>query len=197
MDLRGFAKYIRRSGCRLRLYEGLASVKECLGYFDVNTKGPYICAAMKGMRPKDRMELLAHEYCHYLQWYEEKDLDVEEVEMFEIHENWLAHKNEYTPEILKEAREFMLHHEWDADRRASELCRKLNLEPWDEPTFLRGTQSYVNSLKWSWECRLPFITSISRWRFKPLVMTEEEAIAPLTIEQFKKIDKWMRGENHL
>lgn len=195
MKLDGFTKYMRNSGCRVRIYKNLWEVKGSTGYFDVNSKGPYICAAINGLTPIYQMELLAHEYGHYLQWMEEKDLDVEEVEMYKIQEDWIARKNEFTPEILKEARDFMLYYEWDADRRAAELSSKLNLEPWDTPSFLRGTQSYINSIKWSWLARKNFSVSASRWHFKPKPMTEEEVLEPLTIEAFRKIDKWVRAVN--
>ena len=122
-------------------------------------------------------------------------LDIEEVEMYKIHEDWLAGRNEFSPGILKEAREFMLEYEWDADLRAVELSNKLNLEPWDLPAFLRGSQSYINSIKWSWQTRESFSVSASRWHFKPRSMTEEEVLAQLTIEEFKKIDKWVRAAN--
>jgi hypothetical protein len=196
MRLEEFTKYIRKSGCRLKLYKNLDTVKGCAGYFEVNSKGPHISAAIRYLTPVYQMELVAHEYCHYLQYNDEKDLDLEEVDMCKIHEEWLAGK-EFSDEIIKETRDLMLLHEWDADRRAMELSKKLNLEPWDMNAYIRGSQSYLMVMKWSWQTRQPFEATPSRWKFKPVIMTEEELLAPMSTDEVRKMNKMMRVKNIL
>jgi len=193
MQLEEFIKYIRKSGCNIRLYKNLDTVKGCAGYFEAKTT-PRISAAIKYLRPVYQMELIAHEYCHYLQYMDEKDLDVEEVDMCKIHEQWLAGKD-FSTEVIKETRDLMLTHEWDADRRAMELSKKLNLEPWDMNAYMRGSMSYLLTMKWSWETRQSYEGTPSRWKFKPITLTEEELLAPMTTDETRKMDKLMRVVN--
>lgn len=188
--------YIRENGCAVRIYKNLSTIKNCDGFFDLNKKGqPVIYAAIKGLIPSQQMQLLSHEYGHYLQYLEDKDRPEEELDCYKLQEDWTARKLELTRQDWLEARNMMLVYEYDADVRAIKLAKELDLTPWNELDLIRSANAYNASMKWAWDTRQNFSVCAKRNHFKPTLKTEEEIIAPLTVEEWCKINKLIRVAN--
>jgi hypothetical protein len=197
MKLNDFIKFIRESGCRTRIYKNKWTVKNINGYFDIDKKGrPILTAALSGHSESSKMELLAHEYGHYLQYLDDMTNPAEEYDCYGMQEKWLKGKIELSSEELKECRNMILDYEWDADMRALKLGSSLALEPWNAPNLIRGAKSYNATIKWSFDARLPFHCSIGRHHFNSKMLTADEVLAPLTIAEFRKFDKLVRFRNH-
>lgn len=197
MDFNDFVKFIRKDGCRVFVYKNKTTVDGDFAYFVCNSGGkPYICIATKGATPLSKVEMLAHEYGHYLQYKEEGPQWSEGLDIWSIFQKW-ANGKDYDDDTLSKCRRLMLISEWDASMRGIEVVNSLDVKPWDEDSMLCYTAAYISSIKWGWQTRNTFNYTAGHWRFKPKAYSIDEVLQPLTVAEFKKIDKWMRAENKL
>lgn len=111
-------------------------VKNCGGYFDYDSK-EFVVA----MRNRMGFEILVHEYCHYLQWKEDRKYFLKMVKNCGIVFDWLDGKF-YKKSILEKATRGVIELEWDCEKRAVDLIKKYKLDV-DIPEYCRSANSYL------------------------------------------------------
>jgi hypothetical protein len=196
MNYEGLVKYVRDAGCRVIVYKNKGSLKgdSCAGYFERKTKGPFICMAIEGMSEISCCELLIHEFCHYLQWKDGTETPAID-DAYEDWDKWLTKNKKLTAERIEEIRQVILTHEWDAEIRSVSLGKNLNVKGYRPASILRGANAYMSTIKWSFQTHQTSPWTPERSKFKPLVLTKEELLRPLSERELKKMDKLMKALN--
>jgi hypothetical protein len=99
-----------------------ADVKNCGGYFDYS--GKEFVVALKNRKG---FEIMIHEYCHFLQWKENRKYFLKLIKDCGILFDWLDGKF-YKKKIINEAVRGVIELEWDCEKRAIELIKKYKLD---------------------------------------------------------------------
>jgi hypothetical protein len=146
--------HIKKDGCVIRLYDKEELiVAQCTGTFDITKKGnPLICLATKGHTQKELLQILLHEYAHFLQWKTGLLHKLEGPDLkggWDILDLWLRHKKKYTKEQLKKARDAVVLVEYEADIRATELSVKLGVDIGSHSDYIANSHSYITLIKWA------------------------------------------------
>ncbi len=145
---------IKNEGCHVRLYDREEmKVAQCAGTFDISKKGnPLICLAIKGHTRQELLQLLLHEYAHFLQWkegilhrFEGKDLKLG----WDTLDLWLGHKKKFSKAQLSWARDAIILIEYDADIRVIEMACELGVDIGSHRTHMANAYSYVTLIKWA------------------------------------------------
>jgi len=185
--------YIKKDGCNIRMYnKSELKVAQCSGTFDITKKGnPLICLAMKGHTRKELLQLLLHEYAHFLQWKEGMLHKLEGADLkegWDVLDFWLQHKKKYTTEQLKKARDAVLLIEYDADIRVTELSVELGIDIGSHQAHMANAYSYILLIKWAAKNR--------KWGGHPdgsgldgRVRTPEEILVEITPEEEEMLDE--------
>ena len=151
MDLNALVKYIRNTGCSLRLYNrDELKTSKCVGTFDLTKSGqPLICLATKGNSKLELCRILLHEYAHFLQWHEGflSQLTTPHDDGWDILDRWLAGEK-FTPDDIKIGRISVLLIEYDAEMRTIELANQLNVDIGSQQDYLNAAYAYLTFLKW-------------------------------------------------
>lgn len=184
MDFGQLVQYIKDDGCRVVLYKN----KECFadkssGLFHCNDNGPIITLAMKGWKKGNKsrkIELLLHEYGHYMQWKcGFLELCDSLCDAHTIFDRWVSGKD-YKQEQINLAKKVKLWVEWDAEMRAYRFAIKNNIKNFYPVSYLKGANAYMSCIKWGFENRKNFYQAPARYLFKPEILTPEKLFAPLT-----------------
>jgi hypothetical protein len=146
--------HIKKDGCNVRLYDKEElKVAQCAGTFDITKKGnPLICLATKGHTQQELLQLLLHEYAHFLQWKTGllHKLEGENLKKgWVVLDNWLRHRKKYTEEELLLARDAIILIEYDADIRAIEISKELSVDIGSHKTHMENAYSYITLIKWA------------------------------------------------
>lgn len=193
MDFQDLVQHIRVQGCRVRIYKDRKQIHGNMGTFFVADKGPLISLALKGSPKKKRVEYLLHEFGHYLQWRDGYMKVLDSIcDAYDVWDEWVNEKIELTSMERRAARNTMLAMEWDAEMRALELGKQLDVKHFDPEHHLMGANAYMTALKWAWANRKDFTTAPKRKKFRPRVLTEKQLFAPLTREE-KEILRGYKG----
>jgi hypothetical protein len=124
----------------------------CSGYFDP-TKGLFVAT---GKSVAQWTPVLAHEFCHFLQWKESskvwKDItftvDKRTYDSTTVIDEWLGGKD-FSKEVLDKAFDAVMKLELDCERRTVNLLRKLKA-PINIKEYIQKANSYVLFYR---ECR--------------------------------------------
>jgi len=189
MDFEQLTKYIRKQGCRVRIWNSRKYIDGAAGNFDITSHGPLINVATRQETLKKNTETLLHEYGHFLQY---KDGMFETMDVIcpyaQIHDDWINGRIELCEVAKTATRNTMLFVEWGAEMRAYKAGAKLHIKKFDPMHYLRGAMSYMICIKWSWENRLDWKRCLNRKFIKnPHIYTNKELFAPLTDEEKKLI----------
>lgn len=114
----------------------------CMGYF-------YEDAGIKEIRVakkcKSRLYVVAHEYCHFLQWLEspKSQLKKESSAQFIVHEVSIGNMpDRWTDKQVTDAFAIIASLERDCERRTVKLLKEWNI-PFDEDLYIRRANLYV------------------------------------------------------
>jgi len=105
------------------------------GYFDDENK-VLVCS----MNRADSLEILAHEYCHFTQWYENCDVwdKANKSKCFEKLDSWLNGKKYRDLSFLDDCMEVEL----DNEKRVVNLIDEFDL-PIDKKKYIQKANSYI------------------------------------------------------
>lgn len=145
---------IKKEGCTIRLYnKDELKVAQCAGTFDITkNNNPIICLAIKGHTQQELLQLLLHEYAHFLQWKEGilHRLEGEDLKRgWEVLDLWLRHKKNYTSKQLLWARNVALLMEYDADIRVIEMSKELGVDIGSHKAHMANAYGYIVLIKWA------------------------------------------------
>lgn len=147
-------RHIKKDGCNIKLYDKEElKISQCAGTFDITEKGnPLICLATKGHTQQELLQLLLHEYAHFLQWQEGilhrlegKDLKLG----WDVLDLWLRHKKKFSTKQLQWARNAIILMEYDADIRVIEMAREFGVDIGSHKTHMANAYSYITLIKWA------------------------------------------------
>lgn len=147
---------VKKDGCRLRLYDKEElSVAQCAGTFDITKSGnPLICLAIKGHTQKELLQLLLHEYAHFLQWktgflhkLEGPDLK----EGWDVFDKWYRQVKKFSNDQLERSRNAICLIEYDADLRVLDLAKKFNIDIGSHEEYMSKAYGYVALIKWAFK----------------------------------------------
>ncbi len=184
-------QYIREEGCRVFVYKNKESIYGgSRGTFSVNEHGPIICAAIKDIPIPKIVEVLLHEYGHYLQHKDGYMDDLDSiVNAYDLRTDWFEGNIELTELELSIVQNQILTMEYNAEKRGVEAGRWLEPEGFDVDFYLKGAASYMAGIKWEFARRSFNPNYIERGRYEAKILTREELYAPLSEEEIEKIDK--------
>lgn len=188
-------KFVRDSGCRVYIYTKKSSLdkERCAGYFERNKNGPYICLATADIDAESQIELLLHEFSHFMQWKE--GVETRRIDnAYKLWGKWLNGKY-VSPGRLEEIRRMIILHEWDAEMRAVKLAENLCIDDYDSAGVIRGANAYVATLKWCFQTRKISSWSPYRGAFKSKILTRKELVKPLNARQLRRIERLIMSEN--
>jgi hypothetical protein len=119
------------AGVSIRILQKIA-VKGCAGWFDSSKKELMVCA-----KHPDFFIVFVHEFCHFLQWRDDRKWWNKRMKGYCKFTDWLALKRK-----KNEGREDCQLVELDCEKRAVKLIRKLHL-PVDIKTYIQKANSYL------------------------------------------------------
>lgn len=195
MNFWQLVRYIKADGCNLRLYnKSELKMAECPGTFDISKNGnPIISLTTKGHTTRELMQLLLHEYAHYIQWKTGflHKLEGENLKLgWEVLDKWLTKTRNYTGVQLKQARDAVVLIEYDADLRVIDLSRKFSIDIGSHADYMANAYSYVTLLKWAAKHR--------KWDSPPggsffdgKIRTPREILAPITEAEEQILNKFL------
>lgn len=149
-------RLIKNNGCRVRLYnKDELRLAQCAGTFDITKSGnPLICIATKGHTRQELMQLLLHEYAHFLQWksgflhkLEGPDLK----DGWDVFDKWFKRIKRYNDKQLKHSRNAIVLIEYDADLRVLVLAKELGIDIGSHKDYIANAYSYVTLIKWAFK----------------------------------------------
>jgi len=191
--------HIKNDGCNIRLYDKEElKAAQCAGTFDITKKGnPLICLTTKGHTQQELLQLLLHEYAHFLQWRAGflHQLEGENLKLgWVVIDLWLKDKRKYTYKELLWARNAILLIEYDADIRVLELSHKLGVDIGSHDTHMANAYSYVTLIKWAIKNK--------RWSdypgdasFSGRVRTPQEILAEITPQEEQIFNDYLGEES--
>lgn len=150
-------KYIKDSGCKvIKHNRSRLKQADCMGTFDISKKkNPIISIAINGHPQQELIQVLLHEYAHFLQWnsgYLQK-LEGEDLSGgWEIISDWLAGVD-INYDILCKARDAVLLIEYDAEKMVIKLSEEYNLNIGGSNAYMSAAYSYITFLKYAIETR--------------------------------------------
>ena len=119
---------------------------KCGGYFDSFDKSNVQLVVATGRPFEEWVELLAHEFCHFLQWSEGSPFFTEStvggVQIDQIVDLWLQGLVELSEEQKESYLNFMLELEKDCEERTVRLIREFDL-PVDSEYYIQKSNAYV------------------------------------------------------
>ena len=193
MNFWQLVRYIKLDGCNLRLYNKEKLIlAECPGTFDISKNGnPIISLTTKGHTKRELMQLLLHEYSHYIQWKTGflHKLEGENLKLgWDVLEKWLTKAKKYTDAELTWARNAVVLIEYDADLRVIDLSHKFSIDIGSHNEYMANAYSYVTLLKWA--------TKNRKWDSHPggsffngRIRTPSEILAPITPAEEKILNE--------
>jgi len=193
MNFPQLLRYVKEKGCRVRVYKGKKLIDGSAGTFEETDCGPIISLAFLDTPPQKQIELLLHEFGHFLQWKDGYMATLDGIcNAYEIFPRWIKHQIELTPLELQVARNTNLSLEWNAETRALELAKELSIVDFDPQWYLKGACAYMLSIKWAWANRKNFHKTIKREFVTPHHLTPAQLFSPLSAEE-KEILKNYEG----
>jgi len=146
--------HIKNDGCNIRLYDkDELKVAQCAGTFDISKNGnPIICLATKGHTKQELMQLLLHEYAHFLQWKSGFLHKLEGADLklgWYVIDKWLKKTKRYSDAELKWARDAVVLIEYDADLRVIELSKQFGVDIGSHKEYMANAYSYTTLIKWA------------------------------------------------
>jgi hypothetical protein len=121
------------------------------GWFEAGDKMELVVA----MKHKLSFEIFIHEYCHYLQWRENKEGWEEQTPDYDLLFTWIMHLDkEYSEEQLQKSLETIIRFEHDCESRVLNLAEQLGIEDFDRPKYIRAVNAYLWSYHIAKELRL-------------------------------------------
>jgi hypothetical protein len=193
MDYNELLKYVRGL-CRVRSYKD-RSLLSCgaRGTFQVTSKGPLITLATRGLSKKKLTETLLHEYAHFLQHQDGFMAYIDSIcDGHTTAREWFAGRIELTPMELKCVRNSVLTIEYDAERRGHNLGLTLGAKSFSSRFYLRGAESYMDAIKWSFLRREESVETPRRTQYKGVLLSNKELYAPLGAKKAKRLDSSLR-----
>lgn len=194
MNFQQFCSYIKAQGCKIRLYKKKTSIGGAVGLFQ-EEPAPLISLAILCCSKKRQMELLAHEFAHFLQYKDGFTTIIENICEYGDWVRWTDREIELSEKEVQAVRNTVLAIEWDAEMRAMKLAKELGLEGFNEKSYLRSACAYMETIKWSFLTRGDFVRSINKKLVEPRVYTLKELFAPLTAREKKKFSGWFGRSN--
>jgi len=198
MNFWQLVRYIKADGCNLRLYnKEELKLAQCPGTFDISkNNNPIISLTIKGHSQVELMQLLLHEYAHFLQWKSGflHKLEGENLKLgWDVLEKWLQKTKKYTEEELKWARDAVVLIEYDADLRVLELSKQLGIDIGSHKDYMASSYSYITLLKWAAKHR--------KWDgppdgsfFSGKLRTPQEILAEITPEEEQILNEFLGEE---
>ncbi len=185
-------EYIKNAGCSIFLYDRKElKVAQCVGTFDIAKNGnPLICLATKGHTHIELMQILLHEYAHFLQWEEGflHKLEGEDLKKgWDVFDLWLRKKKKYSPEELVRSRNAVLLIEYDADLRVIDLAKELNIDIGSHIEHLENAYSYIVLIKWAFKNR-KWDSHPGAGAFSGAPRTPKQILASLTTQEEEIVD---------
>lgn len=194
-DIQKLCSHIKNAGCKLRLYnKELIYKNSAMATFDITKSNhPIISAGILGHSKEDIIEVLAHEFGHFLQW---KDGSMQKVEPdkntgpWQVYENIVSGKPKfktfYTEEQIEFARDSVLLFEYDAYVRGIQVLNELGIDRVELGQIYNVAHSYISAIK------VEFLKKKQAIPFKILnirytAMTRKEVLAPLTQKEKVKL----------
>lgn len=182
MNTEELIKYVRSSGCGLRLYKDRAYFS---GYADAyfwRTPKPLIKVATKGKSQNLVRLLICHEFCHFLQW---RDGFFESLENHygpgDIYYKWIEGKGRDIKKAHR-AMQGILLLEYDCELRALEFARNHNIKIGARAGHIRRINAYLANIKLDFENR-KCSNFHSTFGFSSKIPSKEEVLLPLTDEE--------------
>ena len=112
---------------------------EVNGYYDNSTKT--LSVGMKQNKEKI-LPLIAHEYCHFLQWKENSKYSIEHDNKSIFFWNWMDGCDELPSDWIDDACKACLNLELDCERRTIDIITKHGL-PIDVAKYAKQAESYI------------------------------------------------------
>jgi len=123
------------------------------GFFDASSGK--IVIAVKGQDENSVRDLLAHEYCHFLQWKEFPDIFSRPfylgLSYDETIDSWLSGEN-FPLKIIENAYSLAVEIEIDCEIRALSLLRR-HFDGFDGKKYAKNANAYINFYPYSLELR--------------------------------------------
>lgn len=194
MDYNDFVDYIKSDGCRVYVYNNKESIHYGnKGTFDYNEKGPIICVANKGLIGHKKIEILIHEYGHYLQYKDGFLQYLDSIcDAYEIEDKWLNKKIELNEFELKIVRNMILTIEYDAEKRGFDAANFLRPVHYSPQLYLKGAAAYVAAIKWSFATRKKTNNTPARRLFKSKILTNKEIFEDLTEKEISVLGESLK-----
>lgn len=198
MNIDGLLKHIKKSGCRVRVYNR-EYIDDARGLFHTTKFGPLISMAKKNKKPKDFVAVLLHEYGHFLQWQDGTMTAWDaEHDGYETWHEWVKRGIDLPENELLIGRNAMLRLEWDAEMRGLGVGKSLDIDDFDEDHYLQDSLAYMIKIKWEWMNRVSWdaTRTVLNYKIEPRIITSEELYAPLTEHEKRLIeDTSMEGKS--
>jgi hypothetical protein len=108
--------------------------------------GGYFCEDKAEIRiaknNKNWFSILAHEYCHFMQWIEKSPVIEEFNKESRFWDDWLFHRKELSPRQLQKKYEVIRNLELDCEKRTVKMIKKFNL-PIDTKQYIQNANTYI------------------------------------------------------
>lgn len=109
------------------------------GYWDEESKTIAIAVARK-----DWIPLLIHEFCHFLQWTENKFRSQKDIEASDDIDDWLNNKIELTKKQISDKLDIIARCELDCEKRTAKMMKEFNVLSAEEiEEFIQKANAYI------------------------------------------------------
>lgn len=180
-DMERIVERIKAEGCRVRVYDRPYVYNgTAVGLFDLDKKGrPIISIAGREPNKVELNHIALHELGHFLQWRDGMCKKIEpHGEGTLIFDKWVEGQ-EFDKKTLRYARRATLILEYDADCRAIDLGKELDVRMYSDEDAYNIAHSYITSIKRDFEMRRSAV-HYPHMHIMPRKMSRKEVLAPLT-----------------
>jgi len=100
-------------------------------------------------------EILLHEYCHFLQWQNDRQLWNKSMETYDILFDWISNKESViSDELLNQSLHDILEIEHDCEKRVLKLVKNCPIEDFDTDKYIKAVNAYLWSYHINRELRI-------------------------------------------
>ena len=140
-------KCAKEQGCPVTVFKHRAKVNGSNGYFSSEPR-PHIKVGLQGKSWPKSIQLIVHEYCHYVQW--KKGFLGHKDDEGNIAYARLLEGETLAPRERKKASALVRISEYDCEQRTAELFERWNIESIFPPTeHIKSANTYNRHIVWS------------------------------------------------
>lgn len=148
-------------GFSVLLYNKEQLPDSCGGWCSIDEHEKEFAVAMKHHMG---FEILIHEYCHFLQWKEDRRLWDKSMSTYDVLFDWISYPSlvhnafikdcKITDEQLDQSLHDILELEHDCERRVLKLVKNCPIEDFDTDKYIRASNAYLWSYHLNRELRI-------------------------------------------